>query len=173
MDPDAQEAAKRAELKQRLEAIAGRELDMTDEQLHSILRPVTSSTYFGKDAADVWITSERVINPVPICTDANLLDIGGLAVTGSNGQAVLRLSRFECTIRHGFNQYDDPAILLATPQGTDPFFMTMNHKLITNNALPWYTDLEITALSWDPTGAVAANVDFYWRCRVPAYTNPI
>jgi hypothetical protein len=176
MDSDAQEAAKRAELKERLEEIAGRELDMTDEQLSSVFRPMTSSAYLGTDYKidDVWITSERVINPQPICMDASLLDIGGLSVTGSNGQLVFRLSRFDCQIRHGFNQYEEPVILLATPQGTSPFLMTMNHKLIKDDpALLWYNDLEITASSWNPTGKAAANVPFYWRCRVPAYTNPV
>jgi hypothetical protein len=93
MDPDAQETAKRAELKARLEEVAGRKLNMTDEQLLSGSWPVASSTYLAKHDADddAWITSERIAFPPPISMDSALLDTGGLSVTGSDGQIVFRL----------------------------------------------------------------------------------
>lgn len=172
MDPEAQEAAKRAELKERLEEIAGRKLDMTDEQLSSITRPIASSTYLTKhdypSGDDAWVTSERVIGAETSCTDSFLLDIGGLIITGDNGREVFRLSNFDCINRHGFNSYHEPVILLATPRGTSPVFMTMSHKFLYNPVFALNFDVEIIASSWNPDGTAAANVPFYWRCRLPA-----
>jgi hypothetical protein len=171
MDPDAQETAKRAELKTRLEEIAGRKLDMTDEQLLSLLRPIASSTYLARHDTDddAWITSERIIFSQPIVTDSRLLDTSGLSVTGSNGQLVFRLRNLIGT-RDGIAQFFEPVNLLATPQGTSPLFMTMNHALVKDPTGTWDTDVEITASAWNPDGTAAAGVRFYWRCRVPADT---
>jgi hypothetical protein len=169
MDPDAQDAAKRAELKAALEDIAGRKLDMTDEQLLSGLWPITSSTYLAKHDVDddAWITSERIVNPQPTSTDSALLDTSGLSVTGDNGQIVFRLNILKGYDRHGFNTYNEPVNLLATPQGTRPFFMTMSHTFIYDAIFHVNADVEIKACSWNPDGTAAANVHFYWRCRVP------
>jgi hypothetical protein len=169
MDADAQEAAKRAELKTALEGIAGRKLDMTNEQLLSGLWPITSSTYLGKHDPDddAWIASERIVNPQPTSTDSALLDTSGLSVTGDNGQIVFRLNNLTGWLRHGFNTYNEPVNLLATPQGTRPFLMTMSHKFIYDVIFHLNEDVEITACSWNPDGTAAANVHFYWRCRVP------
>jgi hypothetical protein len=175
MDPDAQEAAKRAELKERLEEIAGRKLDMTDEQLFSLLRPIASATYLTEKhdvqgGDDTWVTSERVISAQEVCTDSSLLDIGGLIKTGSNGRAVFRLNNFDRCLRHGFNDYSEPVNLLATPKGTSPVFMTISHELIFEPQFALNVDVEITASAWNPDGTAAANVPFYWRCRVPTST---
>jgi hypothetical protein len=161
MDADAQEAVKRAELKTRLEEIAGRKLDMTDEQLFSLLRPIASSTYLAKHDADddAWITSERIIFPQPIVADSKLLDTSGLSVTGS----LLNLKG----VRDDIDQFFEPVNLLATPQGTRPFYMTMSHRFIRDSTNTINQDVEITVSAWNPNGTPAANVPFYWRCRVP------
>jgi hypothetical protein len=169
MDPNAQETAKYAELKTRLEEIAGRKLDMTDEQLVSFVFPIASSTFIAKHDTDddAWITRERIIFPSPICSDGNLLDTSGLSVTGSNGKAIFRLRNFLCG-RDSIGTFNEPVNLLATPQGTSPLFITMRHQLIKDPTLPFFTDVEITASAWHPDETVAANVHFYWRCRVAA-----
>jgi hypothetical protein len=166
---DAQEAATRTELKTRLDQIAGRKLDMTDAQLLALLRPIASSTYLAKHDADddAWITSERIIFPQPIVTDSKLLDTSGLSVTGSNGQLVFRLRNFLGN-RDAIAQFSEPVSLIATPHGTKPVFMTMNHTLIRDPTGNWDIDVEITASAWHPDGTAAANVSFYWRCRLPA-----
>jgi hypothetical protein len=173
MDSDAQETAKRTELNKRLEEIVGRKLDMTDEQLLAALRPIASSTYLAKhdEDDDAWITSERFISPQPIAANGRLLDTSGLSVTGSNGQLVFRLRNF-LGARDEIAQFFEPINLLAMPQGTSPFFMTMNHKFIQDPdpMIPYYTDVEIMASTWNPDGTAAANVRFYWRCRVAADT---
>ena len=71
MDSDTQETAKRAELKARLEEIAGRKLDMTDEQLLSGIWSIASSTYLAKhdNDDDAWITNERILFWQTTCTD--------------------------------------------------------------------------------------------------------
>jgi hypothetical protein len=168
MDADAQEAAKRAELKTRLEEIAGRKLDMTDEQLFSLLRPIASSTYLAKhdEDDDAWITSERIIFPQPIVADSKLLDTSGLSVTASNGELVFSLLNLK-GVRDDIDQFFEPVNLLATPQGTRPFYMTMSHRFIRDSTNTINQDVEITASAWNPNGTPAANVPFYWRCRVP------
>jgi hypothetical protein len=45
--------------------------------------------------------------------------------------------------------------------------MTMSHKFIYDEIFHVNYDVEITACSWKPDGTAAANVHFYWRCRVP------
>jgi hypothetical protein len=169
MDPDAQEMAKRAQLKAALEEIAGRRLNVTDEQLLSGFWPIASSTYLGKHDVDddAWITSERIVFPQPISTDSALLDTSGLSVTGGNGEIVFRLNNLVDFQRHAFNTYNEPVNLVATAHGTTPFFMTMNHRFLHDDIFHVNGDVEITACSWNPDGTPAANVHFYWRCRVP------
>jgi hypothetical protein len=169
VDPNAQETAKLAELKTRLEEIAGRKLDMTDEQLLSFVFPIGASTFIAKHDFDddAWITRERLIFPSPVCSDGNLLDTSGLSATESNGQVAFRLRKLVCG-RDSIGIFNEPVNLVATPQGASPFFITMRHQLIKDPSLPYFTDVEITASAWHPDTTVAANVRFYWRCRVAA-----
>jgi hypothetical protein len=166
MNSEGQDAAKLAELKARLEEVAGRELDITDEQLLWLSWPVSSSTYEAAQNSfdDAWISNLGIISPQPTCADAELLDTCGYATTGSGGQVTFRLRSVLCA-RHDLDDFSEPVNLLATPQATAPFFMTVNHELIANNS-----DLQITVYAWNPGGTPAANVSFYWRCRLPATT---
>ena len=166
MDPDTADTAKLAELKARLEEIAGRKLDMTDEQLLFLRWPVSSSTYETTLSSDddAWVSNHTVFPPRLTCEDSHLLDTCGYSTTGNNGQVTFLLSSVLCP-RNNLNSFYEPVNLLATPQATAPFFMTVSHKLITNGS-----DVQITAYAWKPDGAPAANVSFYWRCRLPAFT---
>lgn len=169
MEPEAQETAKRAELKTLLEEIAGRELDMTDEQLKLFFWPIASSTYLAQHDTDVdaWTTNEQIIPLRTTVTDSKLVDTSGLSVTGSNGQLVFRLRNLiGPRYADGINQFFEPVSLLATPRGTRPFFMTISHTIIQDTS-GTNIDVEITASAWNPDGTAAADVPFYWRCRVP------
>ncbi len=164
MNPEGQDAAKRAELKTRLEEIAGRKLDLTDEQLLSFIWPISSSTLEATldSDDDAWTSNRSIFSPQLTCADAQLLDTCGYSTTGSNGQVTFQLTSVLC-LRNNLNYFSEPVNLLATPQATGPFFMTVSHELITNGS-----DIQITAYAWNPNGTPAANVSFYWRCRLPA-----
>jgi hypothetical protein len=173
MDPDAADPAKLAELRSRLEEIAGRKLDISDQQLLSFSWPIAASTYINKHDLDddAWTANERIlpILPQPFCADSQLLDTSGYSTTGSNGQVVFRLTSFLCG-RDNIATFYEPVNLIATPQGTSPVFMTMNHELLPGFDAGPSPDVQITASAWHPNGTPAANVRFYWRCRLPVGT---
>jgi len=168
---DAGTEAKLAKLKTQLEDIEGRKIDASPEQLISLVFPIASHTYLALHQSDndAWVTKRRIIFPLPICTDSRLLDSSGLSATGTDGKLVFRLRNFLCG-RDGIAQFDEPVNVLATPQGQQPRSVTIAHQLIRdpNPNLAFFTDVELTASTWNPDGTPAPNVPFYWRCRVVA-----
>jgi hypothetical protein len=92
------------------------------------------------------------------CFDSRVVDVSGIATTGTNGQLTFKLSKFICPAGE---IYGLPINVLATPKMDKPFFLTVQHKLVNSN-----TDVEITVFAWDPNGARAPGVQFNWRCRV-------
>jgi hypothetical protein len=163
------QTTKAADLKEQLEAISGRKIaDLSAEQL-LLSFPITASTFLNKHDPDddAWV-SQRVLifgrPPVTYCTDGELLDTSGILGTGSDGKLVFRLLGVMCS-RKLFS-FLEPVNLLATPQGASPIYITMAHQLIPNDTNSFFSDVEITALTWQPNGTPAPNVNFYWRCRV-------
>jgi hypothetical protein len=168
---DTEMTAKVAELKKHLEGIAGNKIDLSAEQLVAAVFPIAASTYLAKHDIDndAWITKRRLIFPQPVCTDSELLDTSGLSETGTDGKLVFRLRTFLCD-RDSLGAFEEPVNLVATPQGPKPHYVTMLHHLIkTVPASPYFTDVEISAFTWNPDGSPAPNVWFFWRCRVVAY----
>jgi len=161
--------AKLAEVKKDLDEIAGRKTDMSAEQLLAFAYPIASSTYLSNPQLnienDAWVTSERIIFPVPFCTNSSILDTSGVTETGTDGKIVFLLHNFLCG---RLGSFAEPVNLLATPQGASANYVTMTHEALANTALSLFTDVQITAFSWNPDGTVAPNVRFYWRCRVVA-----
>jgi len=168
---DAETEAKLAKLRTQLEDIEGRKIDASPEQLISLVFPIASHTYLALHQSDndAWVTKRRIIFPLPICPDSRLLDSSGLSATGTDGKLVFRLRNFLCS-RDGIAQFDEPVNVLATPQGQEPRYVTIAHQLIRdpNPNLAFFTDVELTASTWNPDGTPAPNVPFYWRCRAVA-----
>ncbi len=161
METDDQKATKLAELKSKIEEIAGRKIDASAEQLLFGLWPISASTYLAvheKYVNETWVTNEQLINPVPICTDSSLLDTSGVVVTGANGTIVFRLRGFTCPSKRNFI-FSEPVNLLATSQGAIPRYVTMTHELI-HPLQPESSDVQITAFSWNPDGTAAPNVAY-------------
>jgi hypothetical protein len=165
----AKRTTKAADLKEQLEAITGRKIaDLSAEQFQ-LFFPITASTYLRKHDPDddAWVT-ERVLifgrPPINYCTDGNIFDTSGFLGTGPDGKLVFRLLDVICG-RRSFG-FLEPVHLLATPQGASPVYITMAHRLIPNDTNSFFSDVEITALTWKPNGTPAPNVNFYWRCRV-------
>ena len=166
---DADMEAKLVKLRTQLEEIEGRKIDASPEQLISLVFPIASHTYLALHQSDndAWVTKRRFIFPIPICTDSRLLDSSGLFATGTDGKLVFRLRSLLCG-RDDIAQFDEPVNILATPQGQQPHYVTIAHQLIRDPNLPFFTDVEITASTWNPDGTPAPIVPFYWRCRVVA-----
>ncbi len=168
---DADTEAKLEKIREQLEQLGGQKVDASPEQLISLVFPVAAHTYLARHDSDndAWVTKRRIIFPQPICTDDRLLDSSGLSLTGTNGTLTFRLRNFLCG-RDGIAQFNEPVNVVATVQGQKPHYVTIAHQLIKDPTLSAFTDVEITASTWNPNGSPAGNVEFYWRCRVPADT---
>ena len=95
--------------------------------------------------------------PREICAQGQGLDIGGKAVTGSDGKLRWKLTNFICEDIH--LGVEEPAAFVATPRSTVPVLMT-------TNTVSTGPDLEIDVFSWTLSGDPAPGVRFSWRCWV-------
>lgn len=157
--------ATKPDTKKHLEAILGHKLSEDAVQLIQLVQPVASHTLTADE--NTFTTLKNLLIPRPNeCRQARLMDISGFAVTGSNGQSVLRLSDFIChPSPPAANKFQQPINVVATPRSATPCFLTVTHSLV-NTASLNAVDVEIKVFTWDANGAPAPNVAFDWRCRV-------
>lgn len=106
----------------------------------------TDGTFFA------W--QNYALDDVTHITNAGLLDVSAVSITGGDGKSVFRLSEFVGWATNAA----EPVNILATAQGNAPFFLTVDHRI-------QWPDLEITIYSWDVNGKPAPYVAFDWRCR--------
>lgn len=164
MEIDAQMSKKLAELKKQLESIAGKKIDIMEEQLIKLFFNVAS--FSGQDGN---VTTTSIILPSKNCYNTGLLDVSGYSFTGADGKRIFLLSEFICT--DAVPLYLEPANVVVTPNATSPCYATMSRRLTPNpNAPGIFSDVQITVFTWDPSGAPAPNIGFDWRCRVPQVT---
>lgn len=151
--------------KNQLEAIAGQKLDITPEQIISLLRPVGAHDY--TDGTVLW---KRIIFPGQSCVSSSLLDGSGSTATGANGSITFLLSSFICLPQ--IRSLAAPVNVQATVRSEGAFFLTMTYSLVPDPNVPQsFNDLQITVRTWDANGAAAPGVPFDWRCRL--VSNPI
>ncbi len=147
----------KSDRQKQLETILGHELDAATVQRLSIFwTPIASYVRF--DSTEGSVTWQPVIEALPKQCNwpTPLLDVCGYAQTGDDGKIVFRLSQFVC-LEGG---YAAPVNVVATPQSSDPHFLTVEHSLVDGA-----TDVEIMVSTWKADGAAAPNVVFDWRCR--------
>jgi len=149
------------EVRKQLEAIAGTAIE--PEQLIGFRFPVGTFNYESGSIA--WRSLIIFGQPNLTCTDANLLDAGGLITTGANGQTTFLLSNFVCLPL--VRAFTAPLNIVATARSDKPFFVTATLSLVPdpNNAAS-NNDVQITLFAWDAAGAPAASVSIDWRVRV-------
>lgn len=123
---------------------------------------VASSTI--ADNGTITVQNTIVVRP-NLCYGNRLLDVSGVASTGTDGKLGFRLTSFMC---HAGDRFGEAINVVATPLATTPCFVTVRHALV-NTPQPG-SDVEIQASSWDATGAPAPLVSFDWRCRVELLT---
>ena len=146
-----------AETKKQIEAMVGRELDLTPEQVLSFSFPIGAHDITNGTVASRTIT----IPPAKICTPSPLLDASGAASTGPAGNITFLLSTVICAPGA---IYAEPVNLLATAHSNSPFYVTTAHAIVGGG-----TDVQITLFAWDHTGKPAPNVSVHWRCRVVSH----
>ncbi len=147
------------DLKKHFEAILGRELDEIGEPDDVALRERVAS--YTTDTDDSWTTSRDIGttgNSTKACGRASLLDVSGIARTGSDGTTEFLLSEFFCRAP----SFGYPINFVATPRSQTPVFLTAWRSLTGDR-----TDVRVRVATWDPSGSPAPNTSFDWRCRVP------
>jgi hypothetical protein len=92
-----------------------------------------------------------------------LYDVTSLATTGADGKIVLKLTDFLCPAEEGALSFQQPVNIVATPNSSKPFFLTVDQALSHVDPID---NFEITVWAWDADGSPAPGVNFYWRCQV-------
>jgi hypothetical protein len=164
------------DMKKHLEAILGHKLigDLGNLEAGGItLTELVASS--AVSSGENTVTTQRSIIPGTrpnVCRPARLLDVSGVAATGSNGQSLVLLNDFICPGKI----FQLPVNVVATPLSSTPCFLTVIHSLVTkvtDGGIKLFgADVEIKVFAWDASGAAAQNVAFDWRCRV-AFVEPI
>ena len=156
MKKKSDETAQAVNVKKQLEALVGRDSEVSAEQLIKLKLwfPAGASSY--EDGSVTW---KSILFPGKRCNSATLLDASGVSFTGADGTRVFLLSDFVCFPQ--VNSLAEPINVVATPRSESPFFLTLTHALINADS-----DVQISVFTWDAGGAAAPNVAFDWRCRV-------
>ena len=89
MDKKSEKTPNSADVKKQLEAIAGRTIDISPEQIHNLFFPLGAHDFTDGTAA--W---QSIILPGKRCNAATLLDASGVWSTGADGKRVFLLSDF-------------------------------------------------------------------------------
>jgi hypothetical protein len=157
------------DVKAALEAFTGNKIDATKEEIEqSILKLIVPiSTYAFTSGGE--IVSRNIVIFVPrSCVQSELLDVSGIATTGSTGSVTFLLNDFICPNDVG-RIYSEPVNIVATPASTTPFYVTATHSLVTTPPSTFVQNVQINIFAWDSKGAPAPNVVVNWRCRVPDF----
>lgn len=93
--------------------------------------------------------------PREFCFSGQAMDIGGKAVTGSDGKMRWKLTNYICEDR--LMVVDEPVAFVATARATVA-------RMMTSNTVSTGKDLEIDVFSWDSDGNPAGGTSFSWRC---------
>ena len=152
--------ADQLDIKKQLEEAIGREIDADALPFWKNLWSLSGSyTDITQGGTQPFVTWRSLIAFLPKhCDLSHIVDAAGIAMTGSDGKSVFRLSQFVC-----LEYIYSSANVVATPLSQKPVFLTVEHTLVDNAR-----DVEIKISTWDANGAAAPNVTFDWRCRVTA-----
>ncbi len=111
----------------------------------------------GVTSRDIRISAGDVSKA---CSRSSILDVAGVAVTGTNSSVMFLLSDYVCDL--GITR--TPAWTLATPLGDDPVFATTRTQPSVNPA--GRRDLQITVYTWNPDGTPKPRQVVAWRILV-------
>jgi hypothetical protein len=153
------ETTKEAEIKNKLEAIAGRKIDLNADAL---IKQLFYYVSIQSRVDNCTLRKENAVFPVHTCEyGAAVLDVHGFSSTGADGKRVLSLREFICVPEPSAIAFSDPANVVATPRSEGPFFLTTSHVVRPAD----FTDVQITVFAWNTNGQPAPDVHFDWHCR--------
>lgn len=165
--------SEKSDTKKSLEKILGYELLEEEVQRMELYRRVASWTQSNTPGEGAVTKRNLIANfPPKRCeSPTSLLDVSGIATTGSNGKSLFRLTDFICLEAGVVLTFIDPINVVVTPISSRPCFSTILHSFVKNQDGN-VVDVEIQVLTWGANGVAAPNVSFNWRCRAP-WTSPI
>jgi hypothetical protein len=162
--------AKNPDVKAHLEAIKGSKIDFPGgiipggHHLFYLLGSVVQTLTY--DYPTSVITYKSLLYPEATLESlAPSLDVSGVCSTGSDGRGVFRVMTF---IPYELEALAEPVHIVATPRGSVPSFLTVEHTLVSSDTSE-AGDIEITVYAWDPNGNPAPGVVFDWRCRLNGF----
>jgi hypothetical protein len=142
------------DLRKHFEAIVGHKLvgQFADEILLRQNVGLHSAEQGSVVSAEIGGTG----NPNRRCAQTSILVVSGLSVVDADGSSEIRMSQFLC----GQIAPASPVIFLATPQTSQPVFVTAEPAIIENGS-----DVRVVLRTWGPDGAPAPNTLVAWTCR--------
>jgi hypothetical protein len=172
-------ASNAADVKADLEKFVGHEISASADQLAQQLRilsvPISTYAFTLRDSSaeglDAFghVAAQIIIPNVPLsCAASAILDLCGSTVTPPAGNVTLSVLDFICPFGTAGLVFNEPVSVVATPDSTQPFFLTVKHSLVVPPDSGFATNINIDIFAWHPNGTPAANVGINWRCRAPA-----
>src|SRR5947209_3041881 len=95
---DSKKMAQLEKLRKEIEAIAGKDAEVSLDQFVHFIFPIASHTL-----DDGQVTLQRIFFPGRSCSDMRLLDVAGTTSTGADGKRVFLLSSFICATDSSFD----------------------------------------------------------------------
>ena len=157
--------AEKKDIKKALDALLGDEFTAEELQAIQLFLKVASWNRIEEG----FVTKTSPLIPGKFCETQKLLDVSGVAATGTNGTVRFRLTQFICFDKASF---EAPINMVATPLASKPVFLTLKHTLVMDPTNTFGIDVEFEVFTWDANGAAAPQIPFNWRCRV-AFEDPI
>jgi hypothetical protein len=157
--------AEKKDIKKALDTLLGDEFTAEELQAIQLFLKVASWNRIEEG----FVTKTSPLIPGKFCESQKLLDVSGVAATGTNGTVRFRLTQFICFDKASF---EAPINMVATPLASKPVFLTLKHTLVMDPTNTFGIDVEFEVFTWDANGAAAPKIPFNWRCRV-AFEDPI
>jgi hypothetical protein len=166
----AKEAKLADQLKKQLEEISGHPTSATVDQLIKWGSSPVGVHYYPIMYGN--ITYRQFFWPFTKASyGTTLIDASGISATDVHGTVTVLVTSV-LWLPAGNASFYEPPLVVATPIGTTPVYLTLTSVLIGATQVSPATDVEITVLSWNANGAAAPNVAFNWRCICPGWIYP-
>jgi hypothetical protein len=146
MEIDTERLAQLAALKKQLETIAGKEIDVSEEQLIQLFFRASLFSFNQGSALSQYLFVSSGESGKS-CESREMLDVSSRSSTGADGKRVFLLTEFLCGAEEGYYYtFAEPVNLVVTPYAATPCYATMQYKWQQNPK-----DLQITVFTWNAT----------------------
>ncbi|MEO0571979.1 MAG: hypothetical protein AAF039_09765 [Bacteroidota bacterium] len=160
-----------SELREKIAEIAGMEGVLKSKSFDEIAPYIITGkalNFTVNEGTRILQKYEGPGSPTTICERTRLIDFCGWETTNEEGEAVFRLSDFNCPRTDAVTIYDIPINIVATSR-IEVAIMTIQARIDPDDR----NDIIITCKSYGPEGNALGNVLFNWRLLVPGTSSPI